>query len=70
MLLNRCGDCQHREICKHKEDYEKVIRDIIVKVPEPFTLCLNCKYYYCATSYSNCTGSTYADMTNVVKYNY
>ncbi len=53
MFLSRCGDCHHREICKHREEYEGVVRDINVKVPEPFTLVLNCKHYYSTCTYLN-----------------
>ena len=60
MLLSRCGDCQHREICKHKEDYERVVRDITVAVPEPFTLVLNCKHYYTTHTYLNSQYESYA----------
>ena len=51
MVISRCTDCQHRDICKYKDDYEKVIGDITIKVPEPFTLELNCKHYYSTTCY-------------------
>ena len=59
MVISRCSDCNHRDICKHKEEYDKIIRDIEVKVPEPFTLVLNCKYYYSTTCYLN--SHTYGD---------
>ena len=58
MVISRCTDCQHRDICKYREDYERVVKDITVKVPEPFTLALNCKHYYSTTCYL--TG-TYGD---------
>ena len=51
MLIKRCNDCNHRDICKYKNDYDKIVEDITVKVPEPFTLMLNCKHYYSTTSY-------------------
>lgn len=59
MLLSSCNDCQHREICRYKEEYEKVVRGITVNVPEPFTLVLNCKHYYSTTGYLN--SHTYGD---------
>lgn len=56
MILSRCEDCNHRNICKYREEYEKVLREITVKVPDPFTLVLNCKHYYSTTCYlSGCT---------------
>lgn len=58
MVISRCADCQHSDICKYKDDYEKVIGDITIKVPEPFTLVLNCKHYYSTTCYLT---STYGD---------
>lgn len=62
MVISRCTDCNHRDICKHKDEYDNVIRDITVKVPEPFTLILNCKHYYSTTCtlnqyYNNCNNS-------------
>lgn len=70
MVISRCEDCNHRHICKHKDEYEKVIGDITVKVPEPFTLILNCKHYYSTVSYltSNNLSSTvnYANITDTV----
>jgi hypothetical protein len=53
MIVSRCTDCNHRDICKHKDEYDKLIRDIEVKVPDPFMLVLNCRHYYCTTSYLN-----------------
>lgn len=60
MVNTRCTDCNHRDICKHKDEYDKVIRDITVKVPEPFTLTLNCKHYYS----TNCTLNQYYNNCN------
>lgn len=59
MIISRCEDCNHKHICKYKDEYDNVIRDITVKVPEPFTLVLNCKYYYSTMTYLNsaCTDS-------------
>jgi hypothetical protein len=51
MLINKCTDCNHRDICKHEDEYDKVISELNVKVPEPFTLVLNCKHYYSTQSY-------------------
>ena len=56
MIISKCCDCNHRDISRYKEDNDKVISDISVKVPEPFTLSLNCKHYYSTNSYL--TGST------------
>ena len=61
MVMSRCEDCNHRNICKYKDEYEKVIREITVKVPEPFTLTLNCKHYYSTMTYLN---SQYGDLSN------
>jgi hypothetical protein len=67
MSLNRCNDCQHSGICKYKEEYEKVVSEIRVKVPEPFTLTLNCAHYYSTSVYlgvhGDCHNST-ANQTN------
>jgi hypothetical protein len=59
MVISKCEDCNHRNICKYKDEYENVIRDITVKVPEPFILTLNCKHYYSTTCYL--TGKTHLD---------
>jgi hypothetical protein len=53
MVISRCTDCNHRDICKHKDDYDRFIRELNVQVPEPFTLVLNCKHYYSTQSYLN-----------------
>ena len=66
MVISKCTDCNHKDICKHKDEYDNVLRDITVKVPEPFTLILNCKHYYSnqcyltskLSDYSNCSNST------------
>lgn len=52
-MISRCNDCQHREICRYKESYDEIIRNIAVSVPEPFTLMLSCKYYYTTSTYLN-----------------
>ena len=57
MIISRCEDCNHRHICKHKDEYDKVIRDITVKVPDPFTMVLNCKHYYSTMTYLSSTGT-------------
>jgi hypothetical protein len=71
MLIKRCNDCNHRDICKHKNDYDKIVEDITVKVPEPFTLMLNCKHYYSSATYLTAGGDDYIkhcyDYTNVAK---
>ena len=59
MIISNCTDCNHRNICKYRDEYESVIKDITVKVPEPFTLVLNCKHYYSTTCYLN--SHTYGD---------
>lgn len=61
MMISRCNDCQHREICRYKESYDEIIRNIAVSVPEPFTLTLSCKHYYTTSTYLN---SQYRDFNN------
>ena len=46
MIISKCSTCQHEHICKYKEDYYRVIKNINVKVPEPFNLTLTCSHYY------------------------
>ena len=53
MVISKCEDCNHRNICKYKEEYDKILREIDVKVPDPFTLILNCKHYYSTVCYLN-----------------
>jgi hypothetical protein len=77
MVISRCTDCNHRDICKHKDEYDKVIRDITVKVPEPFTLTLSCRHYYSTTTYltgsydsatySNCNNHSIAQLSSHYK---
>ena len=69
MVVNRCFDCNHREICKYKVDYEQVLSDITVSVASPFKIILDCEHYCSSTSYlaagtyyNNC--STQADFSN------
>ena len=51
MIVSKCITCQHEHICKYKDEYDKVIKDINVTVPEPFTLALTCSHYYNAQCY-------------------
>ena len=77
MVLSKCTDCNHRDICRYKDDYEKAVGDITVKVPEPFTLMLSCKHYYSttayltgsydSTSYSNCSAHSAAQLSSHYK---
>ena len=62
MVISRCEDCNHRHICKYKDEYYKLIRDITVKVPDPFTLVLNCSHYS-TTCYLNTNSSDYSNWT-------
>ncbi len=50
-MTSRCADCQHRNICKYKDEYEKVLNELNIKVSAPFKLVLTCDHYYCATAY-------------------
>ena len=61
MIISRCEDCNHSHICKYKDEYDKVIRDITVKVPDPFTLVLSCRHYYSTTCYLNTNSSDYSN---------
>jgi hypothetical protein len=54
MVMSKCEGCNHRNICKYKDEYERVLREITVKVPEPFTLTLCCSHYYSSMTYLNC----------------
>ena len=55
MVVSKCMSCQHEHICKYKDEYDKVIRDINIKVPEPFTLSLTCSHYYNTQCYLGST---------------
>ena len=59
MLSKRCNDCTHRDICMYKNDYDKIVEDITVKVPQPFTLMLNCRHYSSSATYLNFGGNDY-----------
>lgn len=63
MMMSKCPDCNHRHICKYQEEYEKLLKNIVVTVPEPFTLTLNCNHYYSTNCYLN--GAGYSDSTSV-----
>jgi hypothetical protein len=43
--MNKCSYCIHNGVCKHQENYREVISNIVLEVPEPFSLVLNCKHY-------------------------
>ena len=67
-----CTDCNHKDICKHQDEYNKLLNEINVNVSEPFTLRLGCKHYYSTTTYlgsigyydeySNSSSSTVANL--------
>jgi hypothetical protein len=59
MLSRRCSDCTHSDICKYKKDYDKVVEEITVKVPQPFTLMLNCRHYSSSNTYLTSSGNDY-----------
>lgn len=64
-MMNKCVYCNHSNLCKYRQEYEKVLAEITVKVPEPFSLVLNCKHYYDTTCtlnryYSDCANSANA----------
>ena len=63
MVMSKCEDCYHRNICKYKDEYDKVIREVNVKVPEPFTLTLNCSHYYSTMAYLNMNSSDWSNCT-------
>ena len=66
-MMNKCAYCNHNNICKYKEQYQEVLSKIVLDVPEPFTLVLNCKHYYTTSrslnDYINNTASTSNTMT-------
>jgi hypothetical protein len=66
MMLNKCEDCNHRNICKYRDDYEKVIRNLVVSVPEPFTLTLSCSHYYSTHTYLNSNYDSYSNTANSI----
>lgn len=63
-MLSQCTDCQHREICRYKDEYDKLTSDITVKVPEPFTLTLVCKHYYTTATYLGSGSTQYYNLCN------
>lgn len=63
MITSKCTDCNHRDICKHKDSYDKVIHDLDATVPEPFTLVLNCKHYYSTNTYLTGKTNDYSNWT-------
>lgn len=64
-MMNKCVYCNHNDICKYQEQYQEVLSKIVLNVPEPFSLVLNCKHYYTTSCrlndhISNCSTSTSA----------
>lgn len=51
--MNKCAYCNHQDICKHQEQYQEVLSKIVLNVPEPFSLVLNCKHYVTTVSSLN-----------------
>lgn len=68
MIISKCSTCQHEHICKYKDEYDKVISSINVKVPEPFNLTLACSHYYNTQCYLGSTSSL-QDWSAVGTYN-
>jgi hypothetical protein len=64
VIINKCEDCNHRNICRYRESYEEVIRNIAVNVPEPFTIALNCSHYYSTCTCLNMAYGTYNNAAN------
>ena len=60
--MDKCYYCNHKDICKHKDKYQEVLSKIVLNVPDPFSLVLNCKYYYDTTAYLR--GTYYNDCSN------
>ena len=65
-MMNKCTYCNHNNICKYQEQYQEVLSKIVLNVPEPFSLVLNCKHYYTTScslnDYFNNTSSTSTNM--------
>ena len=45
-MINKCNDCNHANICKYKDRYEKLLQEFVNKATEPFKLTLDCQHYY------------------------
>lgn len=57
----KCNDCIHKDVCKYKEEYQKITSDIMnITIPEYFIININCKNYS-----NNITGigGTYRDIS-------
>lgn len=78
--MNKCSYCNHNNICKYQEKYEEVMSKIVLSVPEPFSLVLNCKHYAttastlndyfntCSTSNTNSMATPYVPSSPEVIY--
>lgn len=61
--MNKCAYCTHEDVCKHQDEYQEVLSKIVLNVPEPFALVLNCKHYTSTTSYFTSGGNDYSNWT-------
>ncbi len=62
----KCNNCIHEDVCKHKEEYQKLISDILNNtIPEYFAININCKNFC-----NNIGGTIYKSMTDSDKVLY
>ncbi len=50
-----CKNCQHEDVCRFKNSYEKTMNDLNVKIPTPFSIELKCPHYN--VRYNSCWSS-------------
>ena len=47
-LISKCISCSHKEVCKYKEEFEKLMEEIKnkgIKIPKMFNLDITCSKY-------------------------
>ena len=48
-LISKCISCSHKEVCKYKEEFEKLMEEIKnkgIKIPKMFNLDITCSKYF------------------------
>lgn len=69
-MINKCNDCNHANICKYKDRYEKLLQEFVNKATEPFKLTLDCQHYYTTATFLHASNSNNSLYNNSLYNNY
>lgn len=45
-MTYKCKNCTHNSVCKHQDSYKKTLDSMNTKIPTPFSISLECPFYY------------------------